>query len=161
MLNLSMTITCLIVANRGSRAPVVFLQDPSLERLRHGVCPRACTYSVDKSNDQALSAGSAPFMSPPGALVFGFSHAITSGDSFGAGCLTASQDHHNKQESGPGATRLDVGPRESRAGSRVPRYTSSSPVVQAACQGGAVHAPGALRSRESPSTYKWKHHAPR
>ena len=58
---------------------------------------------------------------------------------------------YSHQDSRPGATRLEVGPRESRAGSRVPRYTSSSPAVQATCQGGAVHAPGALHSRESPS----------
>src|SRR3954468_3110615 len=43
----------------------------------------------------------------------------------------------------PGATRLEVGPRESRASSRVPRYTSPSPTVPATCQGGAVHTPGA------------------
>ena len=86
-----------------------------------------------------------------GAVGAWLSHAITSGDSFGAGCLTTSQDQHSEQEPRPGATRLEVGPRESRAGSRVPRYTSSSPAVQATCQGGAVHAPGALRSRESPT----------
>ena len=61
----------------------------------------------------------------------------------------------------PGATRLEVGPRESRAGSWVPRYTSPGPTVPATCQGGAVHAPGALRSRESPPMYQWNHHAPR
>ena len=43
----------------------------------------------------------------------------------------------------PGTTRLEVGPRESRASSRVPRYTSPSPTVPATCQGGAVHALGA------------------
>ena len=65
-------------------------------------------------------------------------------------CLTISQDQDNKQGPRPGATRLEVGPHESRAGSRVPRHTSSSPALQATCQGGAVHAPRTLRSRESP-----------
>ena len=73
------------------------------------------------------------------------------GDSFDAGCLTTSQDQDGKQESRVGATRLEVGPRESLAGSRVPRHTSSSPVVQATCQAGAIHAMGVLRSREPPS----------
>src|SRR5918994_1497549 len=60
----------------------------------------------------------------------------------------------------PGAPRLEIGPRESRAGSRVPRYTSPSPTVPATCQGGAVHAPGAPPGGELPPTYQWKHHAP-
>ena len=50
MLNLSMTITCLIVTYHGSRAPIVFLQEPSREKVRHDVCARARPYSVDKSN---------------------------------------------------------------------------------------------------------------
>ena len=54
----------------------------------------------------------------------------------------------------------EVGPRESRAGSRVPRYTSLGPTVPATCQGGAVHAPGAPPGGEPPPTYQWKHHAP-
>ncbi len=65
------------------------------------------------------------------------------------------------QDSRPGATRLEVGPRESRAGSRVPRHTLSSPAVQATCQGGAVHAPGAPPGGAPHPTHKWKHHAPR
>ena len=40
--------------------------------------------------------------------------------------LTVSQEHTTVEDSRPGATRLEVGPRESRAGSRVPIYTSSS-----------------------------------
>ena len=109
----------------------------------HGVCARARPYSIDKSNGRALSGGPAPFTSPPGAVGAWPSHAIATRDSFGAGCLTISQDHRSQQEPRPGATRLEVGPRETRAGSRVPRHTSSSPAVQATCQGGAVHAPGA------------------
>ena len=54
----------------------------------------------------------------------------------------------------PGATRLEVGPRESRAGSRVPRYTSSGPTVPATCQGRAVHAPGAPPGGVPPPTYQ-------
>ena len=57
--------------------------------------------------------------------------------------LTIPQEHTAIKDPRPGATRLEVGPRESRAGSRVPIYTSSSPAVQATCQGGAVDAPGA------------------
>ena len=128
---------------------------------KHGVCARARPYSVDKPNDRALFGGPAPFTSPPRAVGASLSHAITSGDSFGAGCLTTSQDQGSEQESRLGATRLEVGPRESRAGSPLPIHTSSSPAVQATCQGGAVHASGALRSRESPRTHQWKHHAPR
>ena len=153
MRNISMDITCSIVTHHGSRASVIFLQDPSRERIRHSVCARARPCSIDKYNGRALSGGPAPFTSPPGAIGAYLSHAIISGDSFGAGCLTISQERHNHQEPRPGATRLEVGPHESLAGSRVPRYTSSSPAVQATCQGGAVHAPGALRSRESPRTY--------
>src|SRR3954463_11572781 len=54
------------------------------------------------------------------------------------------QGHISRYGPVPGATRLEVGPRESGAGSRVPRYTSPSPTVPATCQGGAVHAPGLL-----------------
>ena len=68
---------------------------------------------------------------------------------------------YSHQDSRPGATRLEVGPRESRAGSRVPRHTSSSPAVQATCQGGAVHAPGAPPGGGPHPTHKCKHHAPR
>ena len=50
---------------------------------------------------------------------------------------------YSHQDSRPGATRLEVGPHESRAGSRVPRYTSPGPTVPATCQGGAVNATGA------------------
>ena len=57
--------------------------------------------------------------------------------------LTKLQEHTIDKGLEPGATRLEVGPRESRAGSRVPRYTSPSPTVPATCQGRAVHAPGA------------------
>src|SRR3954468_12173765 len=53
------------------------------------------------------------------------------------------QEHISRYGPVPGATRLEVGPRESRAGSRVPRYTSPSPTVPATYQGGAVHTPGA------------------
>ena len=74
--------------------------------------------------------------------------------------LTTLQEHTIDKGPEPGATRLEVGPRESRAGSRVPRHTSSSPVVQATCQGGAVHAPGAPPGGEPPPTHQWKHHAP-
>ena len=56
---------------------------------------------------------------------------------------------------------LGVGPHESRAGSRVPRYTSPGPTVPATCQGGAVHAPGAPPGGGPPPMYQWKHHAPR
>src|SRR3954470_12027652 len=49
-----------------------------------------------------------------------------------------------------GATCLEVGPRESSAGSRVPRYTSPSPTVSATCQGGAVHALEAPPGGEPP-----------
>ena len=52
--------------------------------------------------------------------------------------LTISQEHTAIKDTRPGATRLEVGPRESSAGSRVRRYTSSNLVVQATCQGGAV-----------------------
>ena len=38
--------------------------------------------------------------------------------------LIVSQEHTAIEDSRLGATRLEVGPRESRAGSRVPRYTS-------------------------------------
>src|SRR4051812_18021408 len=54
------------------------------------------------------------------------------------------QEHISRYGPVPGATRLEVGPRESRAGSRVPIYTSPSPTVTDTCQGGAVYAPGAL-----------------
>ena len=134
-----------------------FLQDPLREKVRHGVCARVRPCSADKSSDRALSGGPAPFTSPPrAAWLF---HAITSGDSLGAGCLTTSQDQDSEQESRPGTTHLGVGPRESRAGSRVPRHTSSSPAVQATCQGGAVRTGGPTQ-RGPPPTYQWKHHAP-
>ena len=68
---------------------------------------------------------------------------------------------YSHQDSRPGATRLEVGPRESRAGSRVPRYTSPGPTVPATCQGGVVHAPGAPPGGGPSPTYQWKHHAPR
>src|SRR3954463_5760122 len=71
------------------------------------------------------------------------------------------QGHISRHGPVPGATRLEVGPRESRASSRVPRYTSPSSIVPAMCQGGAVHAPGAPPGGEPPPTYQWKHHAPR
>src|SRR3954463_1742190 len=71
------------------------------------------------------------------------------------------QEHISRYGPVPGATRLEVGPRESRAGSRVPRYTSPSSTLPATCQGGAVHAPGAPPGGEPPPTYQWKHHAPR
>ena len=58
---------------------------------------------------------------------------------------------YSHQDSRPGATRLEVGPRESCAGSRVPRYTSYSIAVQATCHGGAVHAPGAPPGGGPPS----------
>ena len=61
------------------------------------------------------------------------------------------QEHITSKGPEPGATRLEVGPRESRAGSRVPRYTSSGPTVPATCQGGAVHAPGAPPGGGTPS----------
>src|SRR3954471_13259731 len=70
------------------------------------------------------------------------------------------QGHTSRYDPVPGATRLEVGPRESRAGSRVPRYTSPSPTVPATCQGRAVHATGACPGGEPPPTYQWKHHAP-
>ena len=38
-----------------------------------------------------------------GSLVLGLSHAVTSGNSFDAGCLTFSQDHRSHQEPRPGA----------------------------------------------------------
>ena len=69
------------------------------------------------------------------------------------------QEHITSKGPEPGTTRLEVGPRESRAGSRVPRYTSSGPTVPATCQGGAVHAPGAPPGGEPPPTHQWKHHA--
>ena len=50
----------------------------------------------------------------------------------------------------PGATRLEVGPRESCAGSRVPRYTSPGPTVPATCQGG-LYTPRGLLPEGAPS----------
>ena len=114
------------------------------EKTGDSVCARVRPCSVDKPNDRALPGGPAPFTSPPRVIGVWPSHAITSGNSFGAGYLTISQDQFKHLQSRPGATRLEVGPRESRAGSRVPIYTSSSPAVQATCQGGVVHAPRAL-----------------
>src|SRR3954465_10456946 len=64
------------------------------------------------------------------------------------------QEHISRYGPVPGATRLEVGPRESRVGSRVPRYTSPSPTMPATCQGGAVHAPGAPPGGEPPPTYQ-------
>ena len=42
----------------------------------------------------------------------------------------------------------------------MPIHTSSSPAMQATCQGGAVHALGAP-PRGPPPTYQGKHQAPR
>ena len=99
-------------------------------------------------------------MLPPGIVGVLPSHAITSRDSLGAGCLTISQEYHKCSQSSLDATCLEVGPRESRAGSRVPRYTSSGPTVPATCQGGAVHVPVAPPGWEPPPTHQWKNHAP-
>src|SRR4051812_20599122 len=47
----------------------------------------------------------------------------------------AVQGHISRYGPVPGATCLEVGPRESRAGSRVPRYTSPEPLKKAnACE---------------------------
>ena len=79
--------------------------------------------------------------------------------------LTALQGHTAAQGSRPNATRLEVGPRESRAGSPVPRYTSQPPAMQATCQGGDVHAPESPECRPwalwAPAHAQWQHLAPR
>ena len=120
------------------------------EKTGHDVCARVHPCSVDKPNNRALSGGPVPFTSPPGVVAVWPSHVITSRDSFSAGCLIISQGHHKCQESNSGATRLEVGPRESRAGSWMPLHTSSSPVVQATCQGG-LYTPRGLSLEGTPS----------
>ena len=131
------------------------------EKTGHGVCARVRPYIIDKSSGCALSGGPAPFTSPPGVIGVWPSHAIASGDSFGAGCLTILQDQYKHPQSRPGAARLEVGPHESRAGSRVPRHTSSSPAVQATCQGGLYTPRGLSAVGSPPPTHQWKHHTPR
>ena len=139
--------------HHGSRAPVVFLQDFCMRRLGTasvlGSIPPASTNPTIK-----LCLVDWPRLRHLlGWLVFWPSHAISSGDSLGAGCLTISQDCPKCSESNSGATRLEVGPRESRASSQVHIHTSSSPAVQATCQGGVVHAPeAALRGNSLPRT---------
>ena len=51
----------------------------------------------------------------------------------------------------PGATRLEVGPRESRAGSRVPRYTSLKPYRAGHVSGRGCTRPGGSSRRGAPS----------
>ena len=74
--------------------------------------------------------------------------------------LTISQEHTAVKDPRPGATRLKVGPRESRAGSRVPRYTSQ-PCRASHVSGRGCTRPGGSSRRGPPPTHKWKHHAPR
>ena len=57
---------------------------------------------------------------------------------------------YNHQDSRPGATRLEVGPRESRAGSRVPIYTSQ-PCRASHMSGRGCTRPGGSPQREPPS----------
>ena len=57
---------------------------------------------------------------------------------------------HSHQDSRPGATRLEVGPRESRAGSRVPRYTSQPCPASHVLGRGCTH-PGGSSRRGPPS----------
>ena len=57
---------------------------------------------------------------------------------------------HSHQDSRPGATRLEVGPRESRAGSRVPRYTSQ-PCRASHVSGRGCTRPGGSSRRGAPS----------
>ena len=122
-------------------------------KTRHNMYARVCPCSIDKPNGSALSGGPAQFTSPPAVIGVWPSHATTSGDSLCAGCLTILQDYHKCSESNSGTNRLVIGPRESRVRSRVPRHTSSSPAMQATCQGRVGHAPGArLRGSPHPRT---------
>ena len=57
---------------------------------------------------------------------------------------------YSHQDSRPGATRLEVGPRESRASSRVPRYTSQ-PCRASHVSGRGCTRPGGSPQREPPS----------
>ena len=57
---------------------------------------------------------------------------------------------YSHQNSRPGATRLEVGPRESRAGSRVPRYTSQ-PCRASHMSGRGCTRPGAPPGGGPPS----------
>ena len=57
---------------------------------------------------------------------------------------------YSHQDSRPGATRLEVGPRESRAGSRVPRYTSQ-PCRASHVSGRGCTRPGGSSRRGPPS----------
>ena len=57
---------------------------------------------------------------------------------------------YSHQDSRPGATRLEVGPRESRAGSRVPRYTSQ-PCRASHVSGRGCTRPGGSSRRGAPS----------
>ena len=57
---------------------------------------------------------------------------------------------YSHQDSRPGTTRLEVGPRESRAGSRVPRYTSQ-PCRASHVLGRGCTRPGGSSRRGAPS----------
>ena len=62
-------------------------------------------------------------------------------------CLAGTHSH---QDSRPGATRLEVGPRDSRAGPRVPRYTSQ-PCRASHVLGRGCTRPGGSSRRGPPS----------
>jgi hypothetical protein len=167
---------------RGSRAPVVFLLDHCMRRLGTasvlGSVPAA---SINPAAELCL-AGRPRSRHLLGSLVFGLlmrsPWEIHSAQVATTSCMILA----GTLKTNSGATRLEVGPRESRAGSRVPIYTSFCPAVQATCQDGAVHAPEFLpegnshpRTSGSPMlraggrhgrgaampTQEWKHHAPR
>ena len=63
--------------------------------------------------------------------------------------LTVTQEHTAVEDSRLGATRLEVGPRESRAGSRVPIYTSQ-PCRASHMSGRGCTRPGGSPQREPP-----------
>ena len=110
-------------------------------------------HSVITTYESGSPHGLAPFKSPHRIIGVWPSPTIPSDDSINAGYLTILQGLHKHSKTNSGTTRLEVGPREARTGSRVPIHTSSSPVVQATCQDGAVHAPESpLRGSTHPRT---------